>query len=263
MSQRTRKTVHLIYGIYISVLILISAALLILACYQIYSEGNGFTRELVITQFKNICLPIYICLVSVVVGIIIHIAIPLERNGNGKQKTNYSMLYEKMRYKADVNKCDAELANKIKTERKIRFISVCVCSVLCIAASVPALILILNTDNYDTYKINESIIPAAVTAIIWGVITFILCSVLVIITNASLKREIALIKQAMVLRVPTVENSKMSYEKSKKKDILMWSIKGGIVLVAIALIAVGILNGGLADGLGKAIRICTECIGLG
>ena len=29
------------------------------------------------------------------------------------------------------------------------------------------------------------------------------------------------------------------------------------------IILLGILNGGMADVLGKAIRICTECIGLG
>ena len=34
-------------------------------------------------------------------------------------------------------------------------------------------------------------------------------------------------------------------------------------LLAAALIALGVLNGGLRDVLVKAVRICTECIGLG
>ncbi|MBO5295059.1 MAG: thioredoxin [Clostridia bacterium] len=36
-----------------------------------------------------------------------------------------------------------------------------------------------------------------------------------------------------------------------------------ILAVAVTLIVLGILNGGMRDVLGKAIKICTECIGLG
>lgn len=35
------------------------------------------------------------------------------------------------------------------------------------------------------------------------------------------------------------------------------------VLLAVLLIGLGIINGGLWDVLVKAINICTECIGLG
>ncbi len=34
-------------------------------------------------------------------------------------------------------------------------------------------------------------------------------------------------------------------------------------LLAAALIILGVLNGGMRDVLIKAVRICTECIGLG
>ena len=36
-----------------------------------------------------------------------------------------------------------------------------------------------------------------------------------------------------------------------------------LLAAAIALIALGVLNGGMHDLLVKAINICTECIGLG
>ena len=36
-----------------------------------------------------------------------------------------------------------------------------------------------------------------------------------------------------------------------------------LLLGALGLIALGVFNGGARDVLGKAIRICTECIGLG
>ena len=40
-------------------------------------------------------------------------------------------------------------------------------------------------------------------------------------------------------------------------------IRGALFAAAAALIALGILNGGMRDTLVKAINICTECIGLG
>ena len=43
----------------------------------------------------------------------------------------------------------------------------------------------------------------------------------------------------------------------------VWGMRGAILVVGIVCLVLGILNGGMADVLGKAIRICTECIGLG
>ena len=37
----------------------------------------------------------------------------------------------------------------------------------------------------------------------------------------------------------------------------------GLLVLALALIVLGVLNGGPQGVLGKAIFICTECIGLG
>ena len=36
-----------------------------------------------------------------------------------------------------------------------------------------------------------------------------------------------------------------------------------LLVLALALIAAGVLNGGARDVFNKAIRICTECVGLG
>ncbi|MBQ8339534.1 MAG: thioredoxin [Clostridia bacterium] len=44
---------------------------------------------------------------------------------------------------------------------------------------------------------------------------------------------------------------------------MLLSLRCALLVVAVVLIAFGILHGGMADVLGKAINICTECIGLG
>ena len=40
-------------------------------------------------------------------------------------------------------------------------------------------------------------------------------------------------------------------------------LRGGLLLLALALILLGTLNGGLRDVFIKAANLCTECIGLG
>ena len=49
----------------------------------------------------------------------------------------------------------------------------------------------------------------------------------------------------------------------KTINIISLTAKIMLVVFAIVYIIIGVLNGGMADVLGKAINICTECIGLG
>ena len=40
-------------------------------------------------------------------------------------------------------------------------------------------------------------------------------------------------------------------------------LRAALLLAALALIVLGIVNGSAADVFGKAVKICTECVGLG
>ncbi len=272
MSQQNRKLVHLFYGIYLSVSIINAALHIIFACYAIYNGADAeFSREIVGAQFRNIAVPVYACLISVIVGFIIRIALPVDKNNKDqipgikkrKPAPNYNMTLERLSKKVDVEKCEPELAARIKNERRSRLISICVCAGLCAIASIPLLIYICNFNNYDTYKINESIIPAAVSTLIWCVLAFIYCLAVSFINEQSVRCEIDLLKEAINNKAPAPEVSEASFEDKKKQEMISLGIKGGVLALAIIFIIVGIVNGGMADVLGKAIRLCTECIGLG
>ena len=50
----------------------------------------------------------------------------------------------------------------------------------------------------------------------------------------------------------------------KNKNINKKQIVRGVILVlALALIVIGLISGGFKDVIVKAIRICFECIGIG
>jgi hypothetical protein len=86
---------------------------------------------------------------------------------------------------------------------------------------------------------------------------FYLCKLL---CDASLARELATIKEAVKSASPSKKEAREIRLSSPWKA---WAIRGAILLMGIVLVLLGIFNGGAEDVLGKAIRICTECIGLG
>ena len=62
-------------------------------------------------------------------------------------------------------------------------------------------------------------------------------------------------------RVETIPRD-FNYFKENKKPIIL-GVRIALVGCAVLFIVLGIVNGGMADVLNKAIKICTECIGLG
>lgn len=266
MSERKKKLIHLFYGIYLAVFIISAALHLIFGCCEIYFDANSeFSREIVSVQFSKIAVPIYISLVGIIGGIILSIALPIDEEMSilsKKRHVNYRMVRERLAQKVDVGTMDSTLAKGIKKERSMRLISVCVCIGLCVVAAVPLLIHICNPNNYDKSLINESIIPAVILTLIWCLLAFIYFLALSIINRVSVKAEIALLKEAIAAKSGIVKKE-IDAEAEKKQRIILWSVRCAILMLAAVFIIVGIVNGGMADVLGKAIRLCTECIGLG
>ena len=56
----------------------------------------------------------------------------------------------------------------------------------------------------------------------------------------------------------------VNHRKSFYDNIyFVWVVRCAVAVIGVAFVVLGVLNGGMEDVLGKAIRICTECIGLG
>lgn len=59
-----------VYKILLSVSIILAAVCLIIGSVYIYLSGNGYSRDVVITVFSKINIPIYLCLIFIVIDII-------------------------------------------------------------------------------------------------------------------------------------------------------------------------------------------------
>ena len=121
------------------------------------------------------------------------------------------------------------------------------------------LTVVCPTADTDIKTAALLVIPCAVVAL--GILVGA-----TLLRRASFVRETALVKAAIAERrektAPAAHGSETD-PKPFSKPLVLWGLRGVILAVGIVLIVLGILNGGMADVLGKAIRICTECIGLG
>lgn len=261
MSQEKLRKLHLIYGIVLSAIIIVTGICFIVSCIDIYRSGmRPFTYESINSHFMAIIVPVILCIVGIIGGMAVSF-FPLEKP-KIKGIIDTGTTLKKMSRKIDLSKCDEEAQTKIKKERKLRLYSSIFCIDAIVVSLIIALIYTLNKNNFPANDINAEMINAMLFVIPCAIVSLASIFANVLVCGASYIRELDMIKA--------------SFKTAKKDDISgQWSVVSGqnekillgarlsLLVIAIVFIVVGIFNGGMADVLQKAINICTECIGLG
>ena len=253
----TKKRIHLIYSILLSAGIILAGISLMIACVGIYRSGDQpFSREAVAAAFSQIAVPVYLCLGLIVGGILLNGFAPLPRKKQPVEK-QYGVILDRMYRKMDSENCDQELLRTIRAEetRRKRYAGIGwallgICSVVFLSYG-------LNSANFHQSEINSSMIkamgiflPCLAIPFAWAVFSAYSC-------RASIRREIALLRQA-----PAVTSiSQVAATKGNHNCLL--AVRYGILVVGIGILIYGFFAGGTSDVLTKAINICTECVGLG
>ena len=83
----TKKRIHLLYGILLSAMLVITGICLCVACAGIYFSGEQpFSREAVAAAFRYIAVPVYVCIALAVGGLILDALFPAESKKQGSRK---------------------------------------------------------------------------------------------------------------------------------------------------------------------------------
>ncbi|MBE6586746.1 MAG: hypothetical protein E7645_09580 [Ruminococcaceae bacterium] len=264
MSEITKSRIYLIYGILQSLLLVILGVCLILACLQIYDGGKGtFSREAVVAQFKTLTLliPGILCLVGILAGMVFSLIFPRTPK-KPKGDMHPADAIKKLFPKLDRDTCPARLVLLMKSEFAHRILLRTTAGILCVILSVPFIVHLCDPSSFDD-------IGAGLTQDILGMMMFVLPAaalglgmwiVAVFGCHASYKRELSALKEA-IKAAPYKGKPVSAPIKACPQKI--WIVRGCVFAAAITLIVLGIFNDGMNDVLQKAIRICTECIGLG
>jgi small-conductance mechanosensitive channel len=146
---------------------------------------------------------------------------------------------------------------KIKREREFRKLMRSICAVLCLASFIPAALLLTWFDHFTVDNLTPVLLETVQLLLVGAIISGVLLFVLSVIERKSAVRETEQTKIA----ISSAEKSDKRTVKNNKNNVKITRLV--FVGIACVLIVIGLTQDGFYDVLQKAIRICTECIGLG
>lgn len=259
MKKDTLIHIHRIYGILLSISIILAGICLIAGSLTIYFTGeHTYSREIVAETFSNIAIPVYTCLGLTMIGFIWEFLSPTPKQKHKPSKA-HDLILERLVCKRDLSKCDETLLLAINKERTTRKLHVSIRTVLLCVGSIIFLIYALNGNHFHQSEINTSMIHAMWLLIPCMAVPFIYAVFTFYYNEKSMQREIELLKQA-----PVFENVQNTEERSAKSSTKTENIiRYSLLVVGVGILVYGFITGGTVDVLTKAINICTECIGLG
>ena len=140
MNEMTKKRIHVLYGIVLSAVTILAGICLMVACYRIYTTGiaagvKPYSREIVEAAFAKIAVPVYSCLVLVIGGFILHLALPLEAKKQIPEK-NEPMILRRLQSKKAFAENQAELRAEALHQQKLRRLHQIISATLIVVCSI-------------------------------------------------------------------------------------------------------------------------------
>lgn len=263
MTQETKKRIHLVYGIVLSVVTVFTGICFIAACCNIYYSGVAanvsqiYTREIVAESFSKIAIPVYCCLALVIGGMILNLALPMEKP-RLKPEKNLPLILSRLQEKTDLAACDEGLCKAIDKQQKLR-------RDLAFLTTFAQAMAYVHFWDYATdpeywgANSTPSMVKAVLVLLIFLVIPFALAVYTAYRSRNSMAAEIELMRQASALAPKAAETAAPKVRSNRGVNIA----RIAIVAVGVLLVVLGACNEGTKDILTKAVNICTECVGLG
>ncbi len=254
MNEKKLRLIHTVCGCVISAVLIIAAVCLIASAYTIYNLGDSpYTPESIGAEYDKIAVPLWVAISAVFAGIVLNIALPMPQSKAKAIKDPFiklRILQKKLPTGATHDSIDRQ--------RTLRNAYRAGCALLCTVAFIPAIITLCDYDSFTVGNLTPALLRVVGMLAIGAIISGVLLFVLSVIERRSAEQEIEWTKIA-------ISEDKKSDQISPKKDVENTKKIVRLVLVgaACALIVIGLIQDGFYDVLQKAIRICTECIGLG
>lgn len=254
MNEKKLRLIHTVCGCVISAALIVAAICLIVSAHTIYTSGDSpYTPESIGAEYDKIAIPLWVAIFAVFAGIILNIALPMPKSKAKAIKDPFiklRILQKKLPTGATHDGIDRQ--------HSLRKVYRTVCTLLCAVVFIPAIIVLCDYDSFTVDNLTPALLRVVGMLVLGAVISGVLLYVLSILERKSAEREIEWTKIALSeADKNTIPNEKNSSENTKKIVRLV------LVGVACALIVIGMAQDGFYDVLQKAIRICTECIGLG
>lgn len=220
-----------------------------------------YTREKVGSYLLEILVLIIIWIVVVIFGIIISFIKNVESKNVIKNTEIYKLnTILKMIPTYKISETDEDYKIILKEERNRKISYAILTSILLICALMSFLYL-FNPNHFISSGIpNEQVVNMVLHILPFVIIGFTMGIIRIFYETYSAKKSITAAKN---LLKKYKKEPKEIQEISKKEFIIVNSLRGVFLTIAIVFIIIGIVNGDPISVYNKAAKICSECIGLG
>ncbi len=265
--MKHRVPIRFWYGIFLAVFTAVLAIVLIVTASSIYyadPEGEPYSRALVGERLLPLIAPIVLYVVAVIAGGVLSYVFPSER----KDKAGRDVAYRRLRAKLPPLG-DGEDDKKLRTFEIWRLVIWAVCAAFSLAAAIVTLVLLCRTANFSGIDPTAEILSMLRISLPFIGGAFGLCMVASLYEILTLKpRMDCAVRILAARRGEAAEVSPVGAAAERalgvvRSDAFVWTVRGVLLALGLTLLILGIVNGGAGDVLGKAIRICYECVGIG
>ena len=255
-----RSIVEKVIAIATTVFVILLGIAFIVCTAHLYFTGgeDPYSRERVGGYLLTL-LPLSIITIGhVIAGIVVKII--RTRNDDELSSRTHSELLESFSSRYAPDAFGGEAGVIIAKERSNRKIFKYIAYAFSALIFVLVLVYICFFAEFTVDNLNADVVAAFVVALPLCVIAVGIHVPRIYLAESSCKRELEAMKFYIKENgVPTT----VKKDKPTKKFDYMIIAKVGVACIAIAFIILGVVNGGMKDVLAKAVKICTECIGLG
>ncbi len=262
MSDNTKRRIHLLYSILVSVVVILTGVAFILSAYHLYTTGlqvdaQPYTTATIAAAFSRISPLVYLCLGLVLGGFILNLALPQEAKKPPVER-NRKLMLEKLITKTDLAACPDDLRKGIEKQEKDRKIHILVGILLLTMATTLFLSYACQDSLWHETDFNGSMMRGFFALVICMALPFAYHVWVAFYCCRSMDKEIQLLRQASTLSPYKGEAAPAPRRKNFESIV-----RCGVLILAVAMLTYGLCTGGTVDVLAKAATICTECVGLG
>ena len=257
MTQDKTKKIHLIYGCIVTLLLVALGIMLMVSAWQIYQSGaHPYTRASVGEKLQNMSVLIYVTAVFIVGGFVLNIVLPLDKKRPAALRDDLTIMNNLSAKAGQPSGADKAAIDK---EQNLRQLLPAITCLVYIGLLIWPALYMFNSTHFPGVDPTAEIISAALIVLPFALGGLVLCHVCGLIMTASIHRQTAIYKQMIAEKKGTPVEATFG----KAKQLPITAIRCVVLAVAIIFIVAGIFNGSAEDVLTKAVKICTECIGLG
>ncbi len=287
--KENSKYVRLTYGILLGIMTCIVGCLCIAYVWDIYVSGNAadfdgyvFSRERVGERLSKIAPALGIWIVMIIVGFVLWEVFPEPKRKPQKPDVRYTLYRLKKRMPANAEgdlQSSFEAVNRERLILKILWLAVAAVGA---GVAIYTIVYLATPSNFPAVENNSEPVFDMVKHVMPAVAAAFACALgVAVYEGVSAKKQLEhvrkLIKGATpapvkpnpvrVKLVGKAENSKFFAFLLRSWDFVsahrIAIIRVIVGCVAVSFVIAGACNGSMRDLLDKAIKICTECIGLG